>query len=847
MPTDEATSLLHMMPGCGVWLCPNDHMYFVDDCTATLEAANCPTCGASIGNKSGADQHVAAPGNRKVGVVSKNGKIDVDKWGATEGFVQYRKDLFEPKGYVIVDYSPEHTCRMLDQTSLCIVRLLVHLTLLMHACDEERSDAVSFTRLGKKDDEVRAKLFQLIQRDLSVCSVNIGGSSIENTILLIHGIIHRFYVTYPHESPQTYNQLSSTQRGLFENYFMNKCIRPVIDNYQFSIRDIRALVATDPCCRHWAERVEENMKPGSDTFKTFEEMYQPSSFLPFRMTTLSEFRNFVLSNPQNERQYPVIWTILHMIDSPQGYSIFALQYLPLMIQWMKLLHSHFNRQLRLEEVEESGQYTIEYALTQQEKNKWRDKALWERAWRGFAMGWNHVTSRIRVKPRSEQNHSVKQMQDESKYEIEDNENKSDAKISDDFGMHEIDTDLQKYRHQLRIRDAENQCQNLPFPQFLGSGDNNQLVPKDVPLWPALVCDNNYMRTSRMICLLLDHLVCVNNDLLGECWKSAAVEASTQKRTILLSHVLRERDVISLNEKELVELIQQSMPQKLQYGKHPELAYNLPLLEARLKEKVLVGKCIIKFDLHELIFEFQEQHNIRQIIASISHYYKKYTGQNEEYFRRDENLLRELEEAILQKVPQGIARERSDLSLSKSAKQSLEEVLISLRRQNPLPSPSLLIGDWMEKTLHLLQTECDLFKEMSQLQLRHAAMAWVYLEERCVKHSPKPWYEIPEKLMKAYQELPNMLSEALIKFVNSENKTEVWEVLIQWKQFLENILSRPVYDYDPMSPLKDYLVNAIATDNCANYVMQFPQEILLAHAGTAFNKAASLYHFKKDIL
>ena len=44
-PEDQSASF-KAMAGHGVWLCPDDHMYFVGDCTATNESGTCKTCGA---------------------------------------------------------------------------------------------------------------------------------------------------------------------------------------------------------------------------------------------------------------------------------------------------------------------------------------------------------------------------------------------------------------------------------------------------------------------------------------------------------------------------------------------------------------------------------------------------------------------------------------------------------------------------------------------------------------------------------------------------------------------------------------------------------------------------------
>ena len=51
MPEDQSSEIFKTLAGYGVWLCPNDHLYFVDECTATQESGTCPSCGAAIGQE----------------------------------------------------------------------------------------------------------------------------------------------------------------------------------------------------------------------------------------------------------------------------------------------------------------------------------------------------------------------------------------------------------------------------------------------------------------------------------------------------------------------------------------------------------------------------------------------------------------------------------------------------------------------------------------------------------------------------------------------------------------------------------------------------------------------------
>ncbi|ETN98933.1 hypothetical protein RFI_38554, partial [Reticulomyxa filosa] len=221
---------------------------------------------------------------------------------------------------------------------------------------------IRFTKLGKANAEVMNKLFKIVQRYLEKIGAMIG-ESYEGTLFL-----------------------SIQGRRDFEKYLVEECIDPVIQNKVTFIRLVRAQTVSQGECEYWGKRVEEDMKLDSDEFKQFQETYLPNVYLPYRIVTLTEFRQFVFQDPSNEKKYPIIWGILKTIASASGFSTFALQYLPAMIQWMKLIHSRFNRRLTQEEVEERPQeFSAEYALRKQ----WGEKTKFDDTWKGFVQGWNH--------------------------------------------------------------------------------------------------------------------------------------------------------------------------------------------------------------------------------------------------------------------------------------------------------------------------------------------------------------------------------------------------------------------------------------------------------------------------
>eukprot|EP01084_Bolivina_argentea_P296164 510025_1 len=75
MPEDSSAQLFKTMAHAGVWLCPNNHMYFIENCSWPSQSSNCITCGAPTGRKKGGGFHEPAPGNKYIGKIGKNGEI----------------------------------------------------------------------------------------------------------------------------------------------------------------------------------------------------------------------------------------------------------------------------------------------------------------------------------------------------------------------------------------------------------------------------------------------------------------------------------------------------------------------------------------------------------------------------------------------------------------------------------------------------------------------------------------------------------------------------------------------------------------------------------------------------
>ena len=79
-------AIFKSMIGNGVYLCPNDHIYFIANCTYPHHRLvyQCHVCGASIGGSNreihnyAYDVWSAAPGNRRVGYINASGELVKD-------------------------------------------------------------------------------------------------------------------------------------------------------------------------------------------------------------------------------------------------------------------------------------------------------------------------------------------------------------------------------------------------------------------------------------------------------------------------------------------------------------------------------------------------------------------------------------------------------------------------------------------------------------------------------------------------------------------------------------------------------------------------------------------------
>eukprot|EP01084_Bolivina_argentea_P217253 368907_1 len=186
--------IFKLLRGMGVWLCPNDHLYFVRNCTAPTQSGKCEACAKPIGLEEGEKYHTGAPGNRRIGRLDKHGNIIPDNpfQCAKYGMERYDADKLAPKGYVLTEGTNEQ-CRGLNEICVCIVRLMVNAILFVHSSGTNTSEAFVDQTVPK--EEVTSKLKMIVTSYITLkqklCL------SFDHVMCLMHGIIDEFQKKFP--------------------------------------------------------------------------------------------------------------------------------------------------------------------------------------------------------------------------------------------------------------------------------------------------------------------------------------------------------------------------------------------------------------------------------------------------------------------------------------------------------------------------------------------------------------------------------------------------------------------------------------------------------------------------
>ncbi|ETO12534.1 hypothetical protein RFI_24842, partial [Reticulomyxa filosa] len=364
---------------------------------------------------------------------------------------------------------------------------------------------------------VAVKLLVIVQNYLDAIAKAISGTR-ETAILLMHNIVHRLYCTFETEHPSGFEDLSAEGRNKFETYLITQCINPTLPNGdpKETIDRMRDQTMINTQAQFWMKRVEQRFNAIDEECQMFEEQYLASAFLPFQIVTLAQFKWYVLKNPANQTKYPVLFAIAQLLNSSDPISLFALQHLPAIVQWMKLVHLHYN--YRLTETELST-LTAADVLELNKRYQGKVEPEWADSWRGFVQGWNFMASNMTGR----------------------------------CDNHAVDT------------------LNISFPIIKSSEPNGTLSPKHLPLAFAVECSHSFGKALR---LLLEHLVQLNNSCLLKCYRSLYIfrpffffffysfaffcffvsfEKHQHIGEIALTHISNKNDVVALDETVLLQL------------------------------------------------------------------------------------------------------------------------------------------------------------------------------------------------------------------------------------------------------------------------------------------------------
>eukprot|EP01084_Bolivina_argentea_P234531 394836_1 len=409
MPESQQMQLLKAMKGHSIFICPNRHLYFVADCGATKQTAKCNECNITIGNEPKKRKHKTAKGNKRIGKVGENGEIIPDKWGTNSLPTQFLTGYSSCVGYI--DIKGNTDCvRNLSEVAVCIIRIFILCMLWLHHSERTKqfpSNCLKFmfkSNINKSvinNNNLSDIISDKIKKYINQIKKKLGKST-EDTIYVLHAIIHKLYLTYDNfytDCAGDKKQKDLASRAKFEGYFMTQSVEPILQNLDSSINNVRSVVSSDSFKKYWSKRIDMGFntknKEDLNEKKLFINAYLPHLFLPFRHITISDFRAYVNCNA-DPTKYPITCGIIDAMDQI-GLSIFATKFIPSIIIWMKLVHQRLSGRITKKEINELDsnntniyKYNADWLLKRCKEENLGDFKKYEKSLIGFVNGWNHI-------------------------------------------------------------------------------------------------------------------------------------------------------------------------------------------------------------------------------------------------------------------------------------------------------------------------------------------------------------------------------------------------------------------------------------------------------------------------
>ena len=200
--------------------------------------------------------------------------------------------MMAPKGYQLI-LGPADVVRGHNDVYVGIIRLMLNAILFVHATEVQYSEAAEASKFPQEEcsKTLKKALIRSVQRLGEKLNLNF-----ESVIYLMHQIIHNLGCRYtPKWGEEAMPKFTTPeQRGDFEAWLVAECIKPVTKDTDAVITSVRNEVSSSLVVRKWSKRFEGDVDLKSDEGRRFEKEHLINVFLPFRLLTLSIFKEAFL-------------------------------------------------------------------------------------------------------------------------------------------------------------------------------------------------------------------------------------------------------------------------------------------------------------------------------------------------------------------------------------------------------------------------------------------------------------------------------------------------------------------------------------------------------------------------
>jgi len=353
--------------------CPNGHKYVIGECGRAWGKGTC-FCGAAIGGAS----HVLEAGNKQAK------QLEV----ASVGYAVEKPDQTEIK----------QAWRNLDPTSLRILRILIHSSLLSCILTHSSKGVLDFLNSGEHgistEDAAIGLLVEHITQDWGMISdLNGSLSSDEMFIMMLLVFLNIVQVVPGHklkEKPKLGRHLegpiiSTQDRKMWEDAFKQRCLTPLFGYDLGTVIKKFSKKYTNASSR-LIMKLTESLP--LDAFSAQEYKEDLPVLMRYRaIISWQDFTHGFYCNPENKTQFPILHHFLEYRD-----ILGILKLLPAFNNWQKLVFKAFNKRIKRNDLSNIGKIIAK--LPKREKPLWRKRfSELKEAWNTFYVNYNKYTTR----------------------------------------------------------------------------------------------------------------------------------------------------------------------------------------------------------------------------------------------------------------------------------------------------------------------------------------------------------------------------------------------------------------------------------------------------------------------